>query len=513
MSNRLFNQIALQRAKRNVFDLSHERKFSMNIGDLVPCFVEEVVPGDTWKMNAELFMRTAPLVAPIMHRVNVFTHFFFVPHRLVWDNWQDFITGGEDGTAAPVFPYVTIRESNQHLMDEGTLADYLGINTVGQYDATGIEVSALPFRAYQTIYNEYYRDQNLESPIDFLTGDGLSDPTDISVMRKRAWQKDYYTAALPWTQRGGEATIPLGSVEPNYKNISETVISSDGGPQDGSINGVSGDLTSTLGSEPMRIENLNDMDVEPTTINELRKAIKLQEWLEKSARGGSRYIEQIFSHFGVKSSDSRLQRPEYLGGGSSPISISEVLQTSATNSNSGAVDASVQGNMAGHGISVGRSNSFKRFFEEHGTIIGIISVMPKSAYQQGLRKQFFKFDKFDYFWPSFAHLGEQPIANKEIYNDGSATAEETFGYVPRYSEYKYIPNTVHGSFKSSEIHWHMGRKFAAPPVLNNNFLKVSDELAQERIFADTSEINKLYVQMYNKVRAIRPMPKFGTPTI
>jgi len=512
MSNRLFNQIALKTAKRNVFDLSHERKFSMNIGDLVPMFVEEVVPGDTFKMNSEIFMRLAPLVAPIMHRVNVFTHFFFVPHRLVWDEWQDFITGGEDGQSAPVFPYMSVSSANQDTFGEGTLADYLGVN-IAPPMVNPVDISALPFRGYQLIYNEYYRDQNLEEPVSFSVASGYEEGTQTKQMRKRAWQKDYFTAALPWTQRGGEATIPLGSVEPNYKNVSETVISADGGPQDGSFHGLSGNLTSTAGSEPMRLENLNEMEVEPTTINELRKAVKLQEWLEKSARGGSRYIEQIFSHFGVKSSDSRLQRPEYLGGGTSPVSISEVLQTSATNSNAGAVDPSVQGNMAGHGMSVGRSNSFKRFFEEHGTIIGIVSVMPKSAYQQGLRKQFFKFDKFDYFWPSFAHLGEQPIENKEIYNDGSVNSAGTFGYVPRYAEYKYIPNTVHGSFKSTEIHWHMGRKFAQAPVLNNDFLKVSDELAQERIFADTSEVNKLYVQMYNKVRAIRPMPKFGIPSL
>jgi len=508
MSNRLFNQIALKTAKRNVIDLSHERKFSMNMGELIPMFVEEVVPGDTFKMNSEIFMRLAPLVAPIMHRVNVFTHFFFVPHRLVWDHWQEFITGGEDGQSAPVFPTISISDGNAHEFDEGTLADYLGINIVKPVQ-NYVTVSALPFRAYTLIYNEYYRDQNLEAEVPFSTESGADVGTELRLIRKRAWQKDYFTAALPWTQRGGEATIPLGSVDPVYSNLT-------------TFNGSPGEAVNLeknindqviANGETGQIQNMDTMEVEATTINDLRKAVKLQEWLEKSARGGSRYIEQIFSHFGVKSSDSRLQRPEYLGGGTSPVSISEVLQTSATNSQDTAVDASIQGNMAGHGMSVGRSNSFKRFFEEHGAIIGIISVMPKSAYQQGLRKQFFKFDKFDYFWPSFAHLGEQPIENRELYNDGATTGNETFGYVPRYAEYKYIPNTVHGSFKSTEIHWHMGRKFAQAPVLNNDFLKVSDELAQERIFADTSEINKLYVQMYNKVRAIRPMPKFGIPSI
>jgi len=511
MSNRLFNQIAIRTAKRNVFDLSHERKFSMNMGDLVPCFNEEVVPGDTFKLSAEVFMRLAPLVAPIMHRVNVFTHFFFVPHRLVWDNWQDFITGGEDGDAAPVHPYININNSNYNSFNEGTLADHLGVNIVAPMAASGENISSLPFRAYQLIYNEYYRDQNLEEKIPIETTDGLETTSaNIRVMRKRALEKDYYTSALPWTQRGGEATIPLGTVTPNYKDQSEVV--DDLGNANGPLTAVDGQLTDGSGT-PLSVENLNDMDNDPVTINELRKAIKLQEWLEKSARGGSRYIEQIFSHFQVKSSDARLQRPEYLGGGTSPIMISEVLQTSATNSQDTAVDASIQGNMAGHGISTGRSNSFKRFFEEHGTIIGIISVMPKTAYQQGLRKQFFKFDKFDYFWPSFAHLGEQPILNKEIYNDNSATADNTFGYTPRYAEYKFIPSTVHGDFKTTQVHWHMGRIFGEAPVLNESFLKLSDELAQQRIFADTSDINKLYVQMYHKVKAIRPMPKFGTPTI
>ena len=511
MSNPLFNQIALRTAKRNVFDLSHERKFSMNMGDLVPFFNEEVVPGDTFKMNTEIFMRLAPLVAPIMHRVNVFTHFFFIPHRLVWDNWQDFITGGEDGDSKPVFPYVNVNTNNLSEFTTGTLADYLGLNLVSPMSVTGENVSALSFRAYQLVYNEYYRDQNLENPISFDKTDGqVVSSYNIRTMRKRALEKDYYTSALPWTQRGGEATIPLGTVTPNYKDQSE--VYDDLGNANGPLTAVEGELTDGSGSE-LRVENLNEMENEPVTINELRKAIKLQEWLEKSARGGSRYIEQIFSHFQVKSSDSRLQRPEYLGGGTSPIMISEVLQTSATNSNSGAVDPSVQGNMAGHGISSGRSNSFKRFFEEHGTILGIVSVMPKTAYQQGLRKHFFKFDKFDYFWPSFAHLGEQPILNKEIFNNGGANADETWGYTPRYAEYKFIPSSVHGDFKTTQVHWHMGRIFSQAPVLNESFLKLSDELAQERIFADTSDINKLYVQMYNKVKAIRPMPKFGVPSI
>ena len=254
-------------------------------------------------------------------------------------------------------------------------------------------------------------------------------------------------------------------------------------------------------------------DATAASINELRRAFRLQEWLERNARGGSRYIEVILAHFGVQSSDARLQRPEFLGGSATPMSISEVLQTSNTAEGPTSADETPQGNMAGHAVSVGSSNRVAYKCEEHGYIIGIMSVMPKSAYQQGVPKHFTKFDKFDYFWPSFANIGEQAIQKKELYNDiTDGKNDETFGYTPRYAEYKYIPSTVHGEMRKSLDFWHMGRIFASRPELNQDFIEM-DHTEVSRIFAVEADSEDVYVYLHNHIKARRPMPYFGTPTI
>jgi hypothetical protein len=244
------------------------------------------------------------------------------------------------------------------------------------------------------------------------------------------------------------------------------------------------------------------LELQPTTINDLRRAFRLQEWLEKNARGGTRYIENILTHFGVKSSDKRLQRPEYITGVKSPVVISEIVNTT------GQTEGLPQGNLAGHGVSVSSGRSGSYFCEEHGYIIGIMSVMPKTAYQQGIPKTFLKNDTLDYFWPSFAHIGEQPVTNNEIYAY-TASAEDTFGYVPRYAEYKYMPSRVAGDFRTTLDYWHLGRKFATQPSLNSAFVNCD---ATKRIFAvDDPEGDSLYCHVLNKIKAVRPMPKFGTP--
>jgi len=490
------------------------------MGDLVPILLEEVVPGDKFKVNTESLVRLAPMVAPMMHRVNIFTHFFFVPNRLTWDGWEDFITGGPDGLDQSTLPLIDLNATNAANFKKGSLGDYFGLPLMDGTITNPAYVNALPFRAYQMIYNEYYRDQNLTDPIEFTTG--AMDPLDIprlAEMRKRAWEKDYFTSALPWAQRGNPVGIP---VDFNYKNATEVYNQNDLQPtidkavHTGQVGTTDGLLYPQGSSDPEDVLRLENLEEEATSvdINELRKAVKLQEWLEKNARAGSRYIEQIFSHFGVKSSDARLQRPEYLGGGKNPVVISEVLQTSATNTQDTAVDASVQGNMAGHGISVGRSNNFSRRFEEHGFIIGIMSVLPRTAYQQGFERFWHKYDKFDYYWPEFAHLGEQEVITHELYHNFAGTANEskaTFGYQSRYSEYKYKQSMVHSDFRESLNYWHMGRIFENLPVLNTEFVE-SDPTT--RVFAvEEDGTDKLYVQLYNNVRAIRPMPVFGTPRL
>lgn len=522
----IFNKVSLRRPKRTAFDLSHERKMSMNMGQLVPIMCQDIVPGDTFNVSSEIMLRFAPMISPIMHRVNVFTHYFFVPNRLIWNQWEEFITGGPDGQSSPVFPTFDYDTAKQYIR-EGSLGDYLGypvqdLNStapIGQW-----QVSMLPFRAYALIWNEFYRDQNLQDPLNFSLNSGIHGSAhvrDIPLMN-RCWEKDYLTSALPWTQRGGDVTLPLTGDAGVYFDPSGIDLADP--PRF--------DLTSGIGAEPplelpSNFPGLADntgrgtaynpkgslkadmSDVTAVTINQLRQSNALQRWLERNARGGSRYVEQIFSHFGVKSSDARLQRPEYLGGGMQPVVVSEVLQTSSTD------NISPQANMSGHGISVGRSNRFKRFFEEHGILIGIMSVLPRTAYNNPMPRYFTKTDKFDFYFPEFAHLGEQPVYNFEVdaTTRDSTYLQGVFGYQSRYAEYKYIPSSVHGTFKSSLDFWHMARKFdpSSPPLLNEDFVSADPT---KRIFAVTDEkAEQLWVQVYNNVKAIRPMPKFGTPML
>jgi len=521
---KLFNQVLGNKPKRNVFDLGHERKFSMNMGDLVPILCEEVVPGDTFQMNTEVMMRLAPMVSPVMHRVNVYTHFFFVPYRLIWDAWKDFITGGEDGEQEPVRPYFVLSSGTNYstLLGRGTLADYLGVTIPEGSLPINHSLNALPFRAYATIYNEYYRDQNLQPKLNVSKSSGAvsgSEGVDIREMQKRNWEKDYFTSALPWTQRGGDVSLPLGGTAPvqvvagHQQNalIKLTGLNTPPTPGDANLHTAAGDSGalnadySGVYYDPNGTLETDMSQADAVTIEELRRATKLQRWLERNARSGSRYIEQILAHFGVKSSDARLQRPEYLGGGKSPVVISEVLQTSSTDTET------PQGNMAGHGVSVGNTHKFKKFFEEHGYVIGIISVLPKTSYLQGTRRHFYKSDKFDYYWPEFAQLGEQPVYKGELYSDWDDDDQETFGYQSRYAEYKHIPSSCHGDFKGNLDFWHMSRKFTSEPALNSAFVKADPT---HRVFAVTDvEVPKLYVQIYNDLKAIRPMPYFNVPTL
>jgi hypothetical protein len=438
--------------------------------------------------------------------MDVSVHYFFVPNRLTWDNWEKYIV---DANTPNPLPYINY--TDDFTADQKKFLDYMGVppNT-----GTGISqaLNALPLAAYQAIYNEYYRDENLVTEVDYTLADGnnTGDVVDLVKMRQRAWEHDYFTASLPFAQKGTAVDIPIGSIdtdvavnfnnlENSYNSLYSAINSAGAGYAWETIGATPG--VSTTGS-PSMIAKTSELDIQPTTINDLRRAFRLQEWLEKNARGGTRYIENILMHFGVRSSDKRLQRPEYITGLKTPVIISEVLNTSAT-----AEEA--QGNMAGHGVAVSTGKYGNYFCEEHGYIIGIMSVMPQPAYQQGIPKTYLKSDPLDFFWPSFAHIGEQPVTNNELYAY-TATAEDTFGYVPRYAEYKYQPSRVAGDFRTVLDYWHLGRIFATQPALNQAFIECDPDQV-ERIFAVQDGEDNLYCQIMHKIKAVRPMPKFGTP--
>jgi len=512
MGKNIFNSVQVEKPKKNVFDLSHDVKMSMKMGNLTPVLVTECVPGDSFQIGCDSLIRFAPMVAPVMHRMDVSVHYFFVPNRILWENWEKFIVDANTEHVLPNIDGELLQPQYDNLNPGAAkFADYMGVPTPPN-GSTITNINALPFAAYQAIYNEYYRDENLIAEVPYQLTDGTQANTGTFVtMRKRAWDHDYFTASLPFAQKGSAVDIPIGSID---QDVTVQFNSLEVDSQTQRIAGLTtGNAVnqylqigqsageSTTGN-PAVIAKTSELEIAPTTINDLRRAFRLQEWLEKNARGGTRYIENILMHFGVRSSDKRLQRPEYITGLKTPVIISEVLNTSAT-------AEEPQGNMAGHGVAVSTGKYGNYFCEEHGYIIGIMSVMPQPAYQQGIPKTYLKNDPLDFFWPSFAHIGEQPVTNNELYAY-TATGNDTFGYVPRYAEYKYQASRVAGDFRNVLDYWHLGRIFATQPALNQAFIECTPEQV-ERIFAVQDGEDNLYCQIMHKIKAVRPMPKFGTP--
>lgn len=578
----VFSSVLYRRPRKSKFNLSFENKLSMNLGDLVPVFCKEALPGDRFKVNTEQIIRFAPMLAPVMHRVNVYMHYFFVPNRILWNKWEDFITGGRLGTETPAMPTFihsdllgSDLDPRLHFFRNGSLCDYMGVPTLATDDYSNNLISLLPFLAYQQIWNDYYRDQNLQEEISWdkdMEGEqNASVVAELLQLRKRCWEKDYFTSALPFAQRGEDVSIPIsfdgegGTIPVHYREggngtvLRDTstgalvssnglVVSGDGGrlrrtepANNNKIGQVTIDqgvpATYDLKNNTMSFGSTQQIDVDNSEqlyideenanllLNDIRVSERIQEWLERNARGGARYIEQILSHFGIVGDDARLQRAEYLGGGRQPVVFSEVTQTSMS------TDSSALGEYAGHGVSVGNSMSFNRKFKEHGFVIGIMSILPRTCYQQGLPRMFSRMDKFDYYFPEFAELGEQEIKERELYcvrsvADGvheARTLEElndqTFGYQQRYAEYKYNPSEVHGDFRTSLNYWHMGRIFGnregsentGIPYLSPDFVEAHPT---NRIFSVMSEdYNKVYVNLYHNFTAIRPMPRHAVPTI
>lgn len=510
MSSNVFNTVQMRKPSANWFNLSHQFKFSTDLGVLTPVVVEEVLPGDVFNMQSETLIRFAPMVAPVMHTINVFTHYFFVPNRIIWPNWEAFISPDLSKDVPPAWPYLNFTGA----LGESSLADYLGLPTgVG---APGIgQVSALPFAAYQCIYNEYYRDQNLVAAVDYkLTNGGQSsNVAALQSLRRRSWNHDYFTSALPFAQKGPAVDIPIGTFDDVsiYKynasppsGVDSWATANDHAfVEDTNVTAMPGGATENY----LYAQTSDLTQASATTINDLRVAMRLQEWFEKAARGGSRYVEQLQVHWNVRSSDARLNRPEFLGGVKNPVIISEVLQTSQTGTTPLA-------SMGGHGISAAPGKRIRYRAEEHGFIIGIMSVMPLSAYQQGLPRKFTRESWEDYAWPTFAHLGEQAILNKELYAGTDGLDNDVFGYIPRYSEYRYTPSRVSGAFRSTLSFWHLGRIFANRPLLNGTFVTMDNTAdTMNRIFAVSSGTGKLWCHVYHNNKVYRKLPKYGTPLL
>lgn len=489
--------------KRSKMSLSHYRLTTFNQGELVPIACFEALPGDSIQHAASALVRLTPLLAPMMHPVHMRIHHWFVPYRLIWEDWEDFITGGPDGDDASVFPTI----SSGAGFAVGSLADYFGIPT----GVASMDVSALPFRAYALIWNEWYRDQDLQTElvIDETSG---PDTTTNQVLQNTAWEKDYFTTARPWPQKGPEVTIPLGTtapVNPVGNEIPTFVWPGNAGGQSlATVNADPKVYFSTVTPSGAGQVSWGDPKLEAdlsaaaaASINDLRLAFAIQSYQEARARYGSRYTEYL-RYLGVTPSDARLQRPEYLGGGRQLLQISEVLQTSNTTDGD---DSEGVGNLKGHGIAAMRSNRYRRFFEEHGVVLSFISVKPKTMYSQGLQRQWSRRTKEDFFQKELQHIGQQEVYNRELYAAG-ASPSGIFGYQDRYDEYRRIESGVSGEFRSTLDFWHMARVFGSAPALNADFIKSNPTTRPYAV----STVDPLMVMVQHSIQARRLLSKVGT---
>nr|CDL65960.1 unnamed protein product [uncultured bacterium] len=504
--------------KRSIHSLSHFNLLTTQMGLITPIECVDVLPGDSFMQDNSVFLRTMPLVAPVMHPVHVEIRSFFVPLRIIWDEFEDFITGGPKGLNNSVHPHFVADEQNCKL---GELNDYLGIppDTL-----LGTKVNCLYARAYALIYNEYFRDQDIdeELPISFESG---QDTTTPSVLQRADWRKDYFTLARPFEQKGPAAVVPITSSGGAITGLTGTTtttvtIGSDSGrwnPATGLKSGagvnnsrslIFGDgdgftqsnhtHAATAVSNTVVSGNAS-FDLGTMSISDFREAMQLQRFEEIRSLYGSRY-EDYQAVLGVRSSDGRLQNPEYLGGGQRTIQFSEVLQTSE--------GSSPVGTLRGHGIGALKTKRFLRFFNEHGILLTLLVVRPISIYTQGLNRMFLRETRFDYWQPQFEHIGQQSVLNKELYA-ASPNGDDTFGFSNRYNEYRYHPSNVHGEFRTYYEDWHLGRKFESTPTLNSDFLKCHPTT---RIFAETSgNYDQLLVMCQNHIRARRLISKNGDP--
>lgn len=531
-----FSMIPKADIPRSSFNRQSSYKTTFDAGYLIPVYVDEVLPGDSFRVKMTSFARMATPIFPLMDNLYLDTFFFFIPNRLVWDNWQKFM--GErtdpDDSVDYLIPEV---ESPAGGYAVNSLQDYMGLPTVGQVAAgKTVTHSALFQRAYNLIWNEWFRDQNLQDSVVVDKDDGPDNPSDYVLLR-RGKRHDYFTSCLPWPQKGEAVMLPIGAQAPIVGSFTQpaqdlatrfgamgtgvvTQLSKPGSANPSAINGSTTSVGNIYIHNPGFTLNPNAQgwyadlsQATAQTVNQLRQAFQIQKLLERDARGGSRYTEIVRSHFGVISPDARLQRPEYLGGGSTPVTVNPVAQTSGT-PNSG--DESPLGTLGAMGTIVTNGNGFSQSFTEHGMVIGLVSIRADLSYQQGLRKMWSRSTRYDFYFPVFASLGEQAVLNKEIYVTGNDTQDNAvFGYQERWAEYRYFPSLITGRFRSTASGtldaWHASQRFTALPTLNSTFIQ--DNPPINRLVAVGNEAlgSQFLFDAFFDIQCVRPMPMYSVP--